>query len=546
MARRPLVDPRSGLVPPDGLVSTFTFVTSSTGLGTASTDQSREEDPPADIVKSTLKYDTELEVKSWEGRVVFTDTVPIPSSARPVPAQLVVSPSEDDASIERPSTPSRAISKGPAHAENRNVKRQGSSSSPISVSSSSSPEQDLPRPRAVPRYNKLSSTAYTSPGLAGPEYRMSLPLRPASPSNTHGKPVHPFFRRDFQRSRSTPPPPPSQRPRMVATYSSTSQSTQDTSHDTQDTSGSIASAASQQSESGSVWSIGKEGRGIQLVTHSVARRSYSSGKSDQSEVEEEEEVEQVEVRPSRLGPETDEIDAMLADLVLNPIISQSSASKKTLVKPPAVPPIPSAVRSKTLPNPRSAQLKPVKATPQPFPQPKSIPKPRSVALPPLSALPSFTKLPPAPVARAPIFDQDPDVVLPLFRYQDLPNPPKVVYTRDLSEANDLLSCLSGNVMAFDMEWPTRVWNKELGKWVYGGAKTALMQFSDEDLVVLVHVWHMKGELTACLWFVGPAEFEEMPSKAIEILQSKDIYKVGVQIRGKESSRGTKKAADPLR
>jgi len=38
----------------------------------------------------------------------------------------------------------------------------------------------------------------------------------------------------------------------------------------------------------------------------------------------------------------------------------------------------------------------------------------------------------------------------------------------------------------------------------------------------------------------------MPSKAIEILQSKDIYKVGVQIRGKESSRGTKKAADPLR
>ena len=493
MARRPPVDPRSGLTPPEGLVSTFTFITSSpSSLAPAIADPAVDQVESEDASLGKYGCGGDLDVKSWEGRVVFTDAVPIPSSSRQPPAQLVNSPSAEDRSLTRPVTPIPAVSTGSADEPLHNAQRHGSSSSPISVSSSSSPEQDLPRPRAIPRYTKLSSTAYTSPRLTGPEYRVDLPVPQASPSDIDGKPTHPFFRRDFQRSRSTPPPPSSQRPRMIATYSSTSQSTQGASQDTHDTFESVMSVAStsqqSESESESVWSIGRGGGGIQLVTHSIESRRYSTGRSHYGS-DEEEAVEEVELRTTRSGP-VDEVDALLADLDLNPIARSSSTSRKPRIPSPTGPPVPPPIRSKTLPVPGAIKSKPARAVPTPFPLPKSIPKPRSVALPSLLPL---SRPPSIPVVRAPIYVEDTGAVLPLFRYQDLPKPPKVVYTRDLAEANDLLACLSGSVVAFDMEWPTRTWDKEMKKWVYGQAKTALMQFSDEKLVVLIHVWYMSGE-----------------------------------------------------
>lgn len=111
--------------------------------------------------------------------------------------------------------------------------------------------------------------------------------------------------------------------------------------------------------------------------------------------------------------------------------------------------------------------------------------------------------------------------LPLFHLAHLPRsatrPVKVAYTTDPSEANDLLSCLRGPVMGFDIEWPVAgtykitnslgvSYTKRIGMDWVGGAggaggtgwkwkqgKTALMQVCDGDFVVLVHLKDMTGE-----------------------------------------------------
>ncbi|WVR05331.1 hypothetical protein IAU60_002345 [Kwoniella sp. DSM 27419] len=121
-----------------------------------------------------------------------------------------------------------------------------------------------------------------------------------------------------------------------------------------------------------------------------------------------------------------------------------------------------------------------------------------------------------------------------FHYGSYPCPPKVAYTSDPEEANDLLACLRGPVLGFDLEWPpagtydvpipgggTRrkkvgmTWNESLRKWDFGQGRVALMQFCDERLVVLVHL----GETT------------DIPQKAVELLRDPSIYKLGVQVRG---------------
>nr|XP_018263566.1 uncharacterized protein I303_03435 [Kwoniella dejecticola CBS 10117]OBR85724.1 hypothetical protein I303_03435 [Kwoniella dejecticola CBS 10117] len=124
--------------------------------------------------------------------------------------------------------------------------------------------------------------------------------------------------------------------------------------------------------------------------------------------------------------------------------------------------------------------------------------------------------------------------LPFFHYSQYVPPPQVVYTTSTDEANDLLGCLKGSVLGFDLEWPpagrykmTRpdgsTWEKKVGMtwdpvtrdYVYGQGRTALMQFCDEKLVVLIHL----------------GETMDIPSKAIEILRSASIYKLGVQVNG---------------
>ncbi len=87
--------------------------------------------------------------------------------------------------------------------------------------------------------------------------------------------------------------------------------------------------------------------------------------------------------------------------------------------------------------------------------------------------------------------------------------PRVVYTTNSAEADDLLSCLRGPVLGFDLEWPVsgkyktagpdgRMVEKRIGMkwngtgWGFEQARTALVQLCDEKLIVLVHMRDMQG------------------------------------------------------
>ena len=89
--------------------------------------------------------------------------------------------------------------------------------------------------------------------------------------------------------------------------------------------------------------------------------------------------------------------------------------------------------------------------------------------------------------------------------------PGVVYTTSADEADDLLACLRGPVLGFDIEWPVsgkyrtvgpdgkvvekRVgmrWNGAAAAWEFEQCRTALVQLCDEKLVVLVHLRDMDG------------------------------------------------------
>ncbi|KAJ9096429.1 hypothetical protein QFC21_005251 [Naganishia friedmannii] len=102
-------------------------------------------------------------------------------------------------------------------------------------------------------------------------------------------------------------------------------------------------------------------------------------------------------------------------------------------------------------------------------------------------------------------------------------PPTMAYTADPQEANELLSMIKGNAIAFDMEWPFSKGRKRVvlpgGKFDMQGfakqGKTALVQVGDDNLIVLVHLSMMK----------------EFPSKLREIVEDPKVYKLGVNVIG---------------
>ncbi|KAJ9127393.1 hypothetical protein QFC24_000800 [Naganishia onofrii] len=102
-------------------------------------------------------------------------------------------------------------------------------------------------------------------------------------------------------------------------------------------------------------------------------------------------------------------------------------------------------------------------------------------------------------------------------------PPTKAYTADPQEANELLSMIKGNAIAFDMEWPFTKGRKRVvlpgGKVMMQGfanqGKTALIQVGDDDLIVLVHLSMMK----------------DFPSKLREIIENPKVYKLGVNVIG---------------
>jgi hypothetical protein len=96
-------------------------------------------------------------------------------------------------------------------------------------------------------------------------------------------------------------------------------------------------------------------------------------------------------------------------------------------------------------------------------------------------------------------------------------PPTVVYTRCAQEADDLVACLKGDVLGFDLEWPVSgfhrpagsapnakrvavggVWQpskipRGKGTYKFSEQRTALVQVCDEKMIILIHLKDMEGK-----------------------------------------------------
>ncbi|KAI0717859.1 ribonuclease H-like domain-containing protein [Cerioporus squamosus] len=99
--------------------------------------------------------------------------------------------------------------------------------------------------------------------------------------------------------------------------------------------------------------------------------------------------------------------------------------------------------------------------------------------------------------------------LPLYSFKQYPPIPAVVYTRHEEEANELVQCLKGP-LGFDLEWPVTFRRGQAPKeW-----RTALVQICDSRMIVLIQVSAMS----------------KFPQKVKEIIENKDIIKLGANIR----------------
>ncbi|RPD70687.1 ribonuclease H-like protein [Lentinus tigrinus ALCF2SS1-7] len=99
--------------------------------------------------------------------------------------------------------------------------------------------------------------------------------------------------------------------------------------------------------------------------------------------------------------------------------------------------------------------------------------------------------------------------LPLYSFKQYPPAPAVVYTRHEEEANDLVGCLKGP-LGFDLEWPVvfRRGRTPMER------RTALVQICDSQIILLVQVSAMS----------------KFPQKVKEVIENKDIIKLGANIR----------------
>ncbi|KAI0640448.1 ribonuclease H-like domain-containing protein [Trametes meyenii] len=99
--------------------------------------------------------------------------------------------------------------------------------------------------------------------------------------------------------------------------------------------------------------------------------------------------------------------------------------------------------------------------------------------------------------------------LPLYSYEDYKPSPAVVYTPDEEEANELVQCLRGSVVGFDLEW---VFHFRRGGSI--NRRTALVQLSDAHMILLIQVNSMK----------------KFPHKLKELIENKAITKLGANIK----------------
>ncbi|KAI0672541.1 ribonuclease H-like domain-containing protein [Trametes maxima] len=103
----------------------------------------------------------------------------------------------------------------------------------------------------------------------------------------------------------------------------------------------------------------------------------------------------------------------------------------------------------------------------------------------------------------------PIVNLPLYSYEDYKPSPAVVYTPDEGEADELVQCLRGPVIGFDLEW---VFHSRRGGAV--NRRTALVQLSDAHMILLIQVNAMR----------------KFPQKVKELIEDKAITKLGANIK----------------
>jgi hypothetical protein len=305
---------------------------------------------------------------------------------------------------------------------------QGTSSSPIDISSAE-PSPVKTRIRGIPAYNSpLPRTAYTSP---------------SKPASIAPGQVHPFFNRT-----KSLPPPASNRPRMVAHYSSTeTESSQQTeTGDTQSTFGGPSQSPSK--------------KPLERITAAPPLLIVEKDVKGKGKGKEKAQI-----------PDAGFSDEAIEDMA-NEFANVEIGRKSTLTSRIKV----SSTKDLSPNCPKS------KAAP-------TISQPTSKIIPKVPSSSTSTKPnPPNPkVAEV----EDPSIVY--FQYQKCPNPPAVVYTTDPSEANDLIDCLKGDVFGFDLEWPSRVkqWDKA-GKFSLGQGRTALVQICDRHTIILLHLKKKNG------------------------------------------------------
>ncbi|WVF71922.1 hypothetical protein IAT40_006732 [Kwoniella sp. CBS 6097] len=438
--------------------------------GSASASASKTIPTPLD-----LNLDLDIGIGVWEGKAIFTSK---PESIRPKPQRAKSNSNKASQAAEavEPETPkaskTRTFSQEPS----------GSAYSPISIASSppspSTSQQtlSLPRPRAVPSYTSpLPRTAFTPPRVLAEDKtstststaHLRTDYHPTSFKTQAAKPIHPFF------SRTRTVPTPSQ-PRYMAHYSSTEASQSQTT-DSQSTSAS----ASQVSSNNRATSPTRVHSPLDELAEAVGRLD-------------------MEARP---WAQRKHLEASTSSIVADNVIGKDK---------------------------NRAEIKPTTSTN----------KPRLIAKPVVAQLQhdrdqedSKTS---SVIAAGTVAKEDASPRLPYFHYSTYPSPPKIAYTSHPEEANDLLSCLRGNALGFDLEWPPAgeytvsipgggtmkrrigmTWDESRRKWIWGQGRTALMQFCDERLVVLVHL----------------GENMDIPTKAIEIIRDPQIYKLGVQVKG---------------
>ncbi|WVQ98983.1 hypothetical protein IAU59_006115 [Kwoniella sp. CBS 9459] len=463
-------------------------VTAQTAANKPGTGNSSKASPAARDLNLNLNLDLGLDIGIgiWEGTAVFSSE---PKKIRSKPQRAM----SKGTTRTVPSTVESPPETPKPHRLTQAQEPSGSACSPISVASStsSSPSSSpvpLPRPRAVPSYTSpLPRTAFTPPRDVHPAQPPIPPAaanplpRTASQSTSFrtqaSKPIHPFF----TRTRSVPPP---SQPRYVAHYSSTEASQSQTTESQSTTSA---------SQSASQSSFGKsQTTPPQRQSSALDELAEAVGRLD------------MEARPwGDRRPLTKSPDSNTAG---NGNGKGKGKEQNSGDRTSA----PSTSRDKiVVARPTVTQI-----------QPNYGRRVQQANLKTYSG-PSAGDAPPSPV-------------LPYFHYSAYPSPPQVVYTSHAEEANDLLSCLKGNILGFDLEWPPAgeytvsipgggtmkkkigmTWDESRKKYIFGQGRTALMQFCDEKLVVLIHL----------------GENMDIPSKAIELIRDPKIYKLGVQVKG---------------